>query len=54
MQLTNENAQAERMGVQEIGRLSTDRHIFENEQKEAILMQLNSEKNLSHELGLEL
>lgn len=53
-ELRGENEQAQRVGVEEITRMSSDRQKFEVEQREGILYELTAEKNLSHELGLEL
>lgn len=51
-ELRAENEQAQRVGVAEIDRMSSDRLRFENEQREGMLAELTAERNLTQELTL--
>jgi hypothetical protein len=42
------------VGVAEIDRLSSDRNRFEVEQREGMVVELTAERNLTHELTLEM
>jgi hypothetical protein len=53
-ELRTENEQAQLVGVAEIDRLSSDRNRFEVEQREGMVVELTAERNLTHELTLEM